>query len=334
MPRPAWMALALLLGTWVACATVPTVPVSPALAPAWPAPPEKARIAYVSTIRGPRDLGLRKPFFQRLRELIVGSLPGALAQPVAVAVADDRMAIADAGCGCVHVFDLAKKTSYLVRNGGGAELLSPVGVALGSRGLWIADSARRAVFLIDPHGKTLQTIPELERPTGLAWDAAGSRLFIAETLAHRVCAFTEQGGRLLCFGARGREPGDFNYPTHLTFAEGPGLLLVTDAMNFRVQAFRASGELAFALGKAGNGSGDFSHPKGVAVDPDGNIYVVDALFDRVQIFDHSGRLLLGLGGAGAGPGQFWLPSGIAFHGNRFFVADTHNGRVQVFRYEP
>jgi hypothetical protein len=60
--------------------------------------------------------------------------------------------------------------------------------------------------------------------------------------------------------------------------------------------------------------------------------VVDALFDAVQIFDAHGNYLLGFGRHGTREGEFWLPSGLTIDGDRIYVVDSYNQRVQVFRY--
>jgi sugar lactone lactonase YvrE len=71
----------------------------------------------------------------------------------------------------------------------------------------------------------------------------------------------------------------------------------------------------------------------VAVDGAGRLMAVEGLYDGVEFFDAQGRFLFHLGGSGSEPGQFWLPGGLAFDPveNLFFVADSYNGRVQVFR---
>ena len=66
---------------------------------------------------------------------------------------------------------------------------------------------------------------------------------------------------------------------------------------------------------------------------DGQVYVVDSRFENIQIFTRQGELLLTIGGEGTGPGKFWLPVGIFADANdNIWVGDSHNHRVQVFRY--
>jgi DNA-binding beta-propeller fold protein YncE len=63
------------------------------------------------------------------------------------------------------------------------------------------------------------------------------------------------------------------------------------------------------------------------------VYVSDGLHDVVQIFDRDGRLLLVVGQSGSRPGEFSLPSGLFIDAaNKLYVADSLNGRVQVFQY--
>jgi sugar lactone lactonase YvrE len=63
------------------------------------------------------------------------------------------------------------------------------------------------------------------------------------------------------------------------------------------------------------------------------VYIAEGLHDVVQVFDARGRLLLVFGQSGAGPGEFALPSGMHIDAsNRLYVADTLNGRIQVFQY--
>jgi DNA-binding beta-propeller fold protein YncE len=86
------------------------------------------------------------------------------------------------------------------------------------------------------------------------------------------------------------------------------------------------------FGTHGDGSGDFAQPKGIGVDGDGHIYIADAAFNRVQIFDAEGSFLLAIGREGTGAGEFLLPSGVFVAGDRIYVADSYNRRVQVFEF--
>lgn len=296
----------------------------------WPKPPEPARIKFLYAFREPEDLGMRRSMFGRLWDFLSGPESQAMIRPYAIAVDGDRIAVADPGARSVHLYDMGAQEYRRIATAGGTAFESPVGVALAQDRVYIADSALGKVFAVDLDGKLLSSIEGLQRPTGLAYDAAAGRLYVADTLDHRIVAFDDRGKELFSFGRRGTGEREFNYPTHL-FVRGDRLI-VNDTMNFRLQVFDLDGAFRGSFGSHGDGSGDMAQPKGVATDRDGNVYVVDALFNRVQIFDPDGRLLLGFGGPGFQVGDFWLPSGLFIAADRIYVADSYNRRVQVFQF--
>jgi len=84
----------------------------------------------------------------------------------------------------------------------------------------------------------------------------------------------------------------------------------------------------------GTGLGDLARPRGLALDPEGNVYITDAAFANVQVFDPEGRLLLAIGEAGDAdrPGRFALPIGIAVdETRRVYVVDQRFNKVEVYR---
>jgi DNA-binding beta-propeller fold protein YncE len=303
----------------------------------WPFAPGPAKLTYVGALTG---------FTKKANagETVASFVAGiekkdadAFVLPVAVATAPDgRIAVADMGRACVHLFLPAEKR-YLRLTGTKEEpMLSPVAVAFDPAGtLFASDSAGR-VYAYSPAGAPLYTIhaagpAPLERPTGLAWAPRLGVLYVVDTLAHAIHAFDAKGVLVFTIGGRGTEGGRFNFPTHLAVTR-TGELLVTDSLNFRVQILDEKGKFLGAFGHQGDGSGDFARPKGIAADADGVIYVADSLFDVVQLFDRDGRFLLALGSRGVDFGEFWMPAGIFVdEKSELYVCDTYNHRVQVFR---
>jgi DNA-binding beta-propeller fold protein YncE len=298
----------------------------------WPPAPGEEKVRYSMMINGFREVGVSAG------SLLFGKGEQKLMRPVALAKGlDGRIAVADTGCRCVHLYVPTEQQYHKITAGEG-DLLSPVGVAFDDAlRLYVADSVLAKVFVFDALGDYLFSIEKtgdgvLKRPTGLAFDSRRKVLYVADTLSHGVHAFDSKGSFLFSFGERGTEKGQFNFPTHIFWSDA-GNLYVTDSMNFRVQIFDSSGTFLSLLGRQGDGSGDFAIPKGVASGRDRIIYVVDSLFDTVQLFDERGEFLLAVGGRGTGPGEFWLPSGIFLDDNNgmLYVCDTFNQRVQVFR---
>lgn len=301
----------------------------------WPPYPYKARVQYVMTVRGFDESGAS--IASVLKRIVFGKDRNDIGQPVAVAAGSDgRIAIADTGLRCVHLYVPGDQRYVKVYKAKPGELMSPVGVTFDDElRLYVADSVLNRVVVFDRDGKFLSSFggassAGFRRPTGLAYDPGKKLLYVADTLRNRIFALDRDGNAVFSFGERGTADGQFNYPTHLFFSAG--LLYVTDSMNFRVQVFNASGQYLFSFGHHGDGSGDFAMPKGVASDKDGIIYVVDSLFDNVQLFNRQGEFLLTLGSRGSAQGEFWLPSGIFIDGSdRLYICDTYNQRLQIYQ---
>ena len=296
--------------------------------PSWPPPPATARIRFIRSLT---PSAVRRPpsMLGRVWRALTGEhREDVMTQPYGIAVAPDgRVYVADTFARAVHIYDLQRNTHARLTVDGE----SLIGVAVVGERVFVTDSAGPRLLCLE-RGRTRWSIGRdagLLRPTGLV--AAGDRLHVVDTLAHRVVTVSLDGRVLGGFGGPGRGAGEFNYPTHI--ARGPdGRLYVTDTMNFRIQIFAADGRHLTTFGQLGDGSGDFNKPKGIALDSEGHVYVVEGLFDAVQIFDEAGRFLLTFGTSGAGDGEFWLPTGICIRDDRVYVADSANHRVQVFEY--
>lgn len=299
----------------------------------WPEPPAAARIELVALFGSASELGIERSIWRRLADLVTGGGEARMVRPTGVAVHGLRIAVADPGSGLVRVFDLSEHQAMALEGCGDRVFGEPVAVTMTGEHLYVSDATAASIHVLDGGGRCegSWSLPPDSRPAGLAIDPQRSLLYVADAGAHQVLVFDLHGKIVLRFGKRGAEPGEFNYPTWLAL-DASGNLYVTDALNFRVQQFDPDGELLGVFGRHGDGSGDLARPKGIGVDRFGHVYLVDALFDAVQIFDGQGRYLMVFGARGEGPGHFWLPSGLAVEGDRIYVADSYNQRVQVFRF--
>ena len=144
--------------------------------------------------------------------------------------------------------------------------------------------------------KTSKKLEELDQPFGLAVSAADNYIYIADTLNHRI--------------------------------------KVIDATNFNdVTTF----------GSFGKKNDRFNLPIGIAVSAaaDNRIYVADSGNHRIQVFVFNDKTFkyittLGTNGSkGSTEKKFRHPLAVAVSasGDRIYVADTENYRVQVFKFE-
>ena len=302
----------------------------------WPQAPASPKVVYTRSITGFDETGVSLPSL--VKSFVFGEkAPGSLGRPSAVSAGrDGRLAVSDAGCGCVHLYIPSEERYLRLTGSRTAEFSSPVGVAFDEAlRLYVSDSVSGEIYVFDKTGEFIFTFgkdykPPLKRPTGLAYNYRDKLLYIADTLENKIYAADEKGGMAFSFGERGAENGQFNFPVYIFWA--PSGLYVVDTMNFRVEVFDSSGVFQSAFGRHGNGSGDFGMPKGISVDSDGVIYVAENLFDNVQLFGPDGTFLLTVGSRGRDQGEFWMPSGMfADTGGLLYVCDTYNSRVQVLR---
>lgn len=320
---------------WLAGFTLPAAPLpTNNILPAWPAPPAAPYVTFVRSIAGPADIGARPSGWTRFANWITGVRADSenFSRPFGLSLdAAGNLLVTDSGKAQVCYLDLAKKKWQAWKGAGKQKFSAPVAAVRLNDLIYVADAGLGRVLALDLKGRFKFAITnDLQHPSGLA--VLGRRLLVADSQQHRVLVYDANGNFISSFGQRGREPGEFNYPTHVA-VDGRGQIYVTDSMNYRIQIFDADGKFIREFGGPGDGPGRFSRPKGVAADAAGHVYVVDALFDNVQIFDAAGRLLLDLGGDGQEPGKFWLPNAIVINRtNDIFVADTYNRRIQVLHY--
>ncbi len=147
----------------------------------------------------------------------------------------------------------------------------------------------------------------------------------------------DKAGRIQCFNAARIFRGEWSTPavergrpTGLA-VDREGNVLVADTHYHRILRYSSNGKLLGQFGSEGRGPGEFVYPTGIAVAPDGRIFVSEfGGNDRIQVFTPEGKPLHAWGSYGEGPGQFKRPQGIALGGDRLYVADAANHRVQVF----
>lgn len=312
----------------------------------WPLAPNTPRYAYIGDLIGERDFkkgqdtrGAVVKALKWIAGLVVGQSDYLeLQRPVSGMTGEDgRIFVVDTGHRAVLVFDMpGARLLKWDKAAPGLPFSSPVGIASdGSGGVFVTDSELGAVFRLDAEGNPVGRIGSgvLTRPTGIARDERSGYIYVADTRAHDIKVFDDQGSLVELIGSRGDGHGSFNAPTHLAISNGE--LYVADTLNFRVHIFDTVGDDRLTFGRLGLYVGNMTRPKGVAVGSDGRIYVVESYFDHLLVYNREGQLLLPIGGTGRGVGQFYLPSGVwTDPSGRVYVADMFNGRIVMFKELP
>jgi DNA-binding beta-propeller fold protein YncE len=309
----------------------------------FPPPPEQARFHYERTLYSSADV--RPDDVSSLQRAVTGEARSGegLEKPYGVAARKGRIYVTDTVRRTVALFDIpGNRFTWIGEDGPGA-LRLPIGVDTDAQGnVYVADAAARRVVIYDASGKYLRELgggDTFTRPTGVAVDAAATRLYVVDTGGvtrdtHRVRVFELPSGRHLHdIGKRGSGQGELNLPTDVVVAPDGGVYVV-DSANFRVQMFDSDGRFVRVFGTIGRRSGQFARPKEIAIDGGGNLYIVDAAFGNFQIFDAEGRLLLDVGSRGTAdaPAKYMLPAGIAVdEDGRVYVVDQFFRKVDVYR---
>lgn len=309
----------------------------------WPPAPEVPRFLYAGTLTG--EPNFREPeaasSWRRFGRWVAGldgaGVPPVVLQRPAMLTGDEagRLFVSDSSRQAVFVFDEpGGALAVWERADATRRFAAPAGLVAAGGRLYVADAELGAVFVLGADGTPERSLGagRLQRPTGLARDAARGELYVADTQAHDIKVFADDGRLLRTLGRRGDGEGEFNFPTHLAFAAGE--LYVTDTMNHRVQVLDpASGQPRRRLGVRGLYVGNLVRPKGVGVDAEGNVYVVESYYDSLLVYSRDGEFLLPIGGTGTATGRFYLPAGVWVDAkNRVHVADMFNGRVVLFQF--
>jgi len=322
-----------------------TAPGQGAESKVWPAPPDVPRYRYVGELTGEDnfrpDNWANRSTATKLIDWLVG-LTGYSDKPVVLqrpqsGMVDTagRIYVTDMSRGAVYVFDKpAGQLEVWEMSGESERLVAPIGIAPGMQGeILVADAELHSVFRLNNQGEPVGEFGRdvLKRPTGLVRDAQHGVIYVADTHAHDIKVFGDDGRLLKVIGQRGEGDGQFNFPTHLAFAADK--LYVTDTLNSRVQIFDTDGNMVAKFGQRGLFVGNMVRPKGVAVDSAGNIYVVESLHDNLLIFDSQGHTLLAIGGNGKDAGEFYLPAGVWIDSqDQVYIADMFNGRITVLQF--
>ena len=121
---------------------------------------------------------------------------------------------------------------------------------------------------------------------------------------------------------------------HGAYIDGEDNFYCVDDGDHTVRKFSRNGELVFTLGtedRPAEPGKPFNRPTDVALAPNGDLYISDGYANsRVHRYSRYGELIQSWGEPGTGPGQFNLPHGVWVKGDRVYVADRQNGRIQVF----
>ena len=235
----------------------------------------------------------------------------------------------------------------------------PYGITLDSAGnILFTEEYGRRLFKLDQNG----AVQVLAGEAGIRFDdadethfgqpyqvaiAPNGLIYVADGAKNRVQIFNPDGTRngILgdgrCDDSDGIGQTEFCWPRGVAIGSD-GRIYVADGDHHRVQVFDGDRNYLATIGQGdcdpGNGIGgaEFCYPAAVAVDESNNVYVADYNNFRVQKCQVAGSTgtcttFLGVTGQrGQDTTHLDSPNSVTLAGNRVFVADQWNNRVQVF----
>jgi DNA-binding beta-propeller fold protein YncE len=216
---------------------------------------------------------------------------------------------------------------------------NPLYIAVNSKGqVYVSDRTMSMVSIFDGNGKFIERFTPRAEP-GFSWSPLGvafddkDNLYVTDATKgkHRVLIFDRNGYLKLQFGREGIGNGEFSFPNGIAVDKKTGRIFVADSNNARVQSFDKKGKYIATIGQA-KGKSQLSHPLSIAISDSGRVHVTDAFGHNVQVYDTNGKFLYNFGTFGVKEGQFMFPTGIAINGNRVYVVDRENKRVQIWEY--
>jgi DNA-binding beta-propeller fold protein YncE len=314
----------------------------------------------------------------------------ALNQPFDVAIgADGAVVFSDTFNHCVRRIELATGRMEIVAGCGSkgfsgdggpatdAKLNEPYGVALDQNGnLFIVDRLNYRIRRVDAKTGRMSTVAgngdssfsgdggaaqaaSFREPNGLALDARGTKLFVADVADQRIRVVDLGTGTIETFAGTGRKEhaGD-GRPAKAASLFGPRAVHVdsgghvyiceregncirrVDAKTGIIESIAGTG----AKGYSGDGGAallaTFNGPKEIDVDRHGNLFVVDTENQAIRCIDAATGNITTVAGngerGGAGDGglaaraQLDRPHGVAVtHDGKIYIGDTNNHRIRV-----
>ncbi len=216
--------------------------------------------------------------------------------------------------------------------------------------IWCVDEGSNMVIKFNPQGRVSMLLgrkPEavegaapraepppardnlFNRPTDIAWDAAGNS-YISDGYGNsRVAKVDKDGNWVKSWGKRGTAPGEFHTP-HSIAVDARGNIYVGDRENRRIQIFDGDGNFLKQWTNVGA-------PWAICLTPPPRqaLYSSDSVPGRIYKLDLDGNILGVFGKAGKRRGEFgWIHEMACPSENTLYVGEILNWRVQKLLLHP
>ena len=222
--------------------------------------------------------------------------------------------------------------------------------------IWAVDEGSNMVIKFNPEGRVVMVLgrrpepadaapasPEpytFNRPTDVAWDAAGN-IFVADGYGNsRVVKYDKNGRFIASVGSKGAAPGQLNLP-HTMAMDAKGNVYVGDRSNSRIQVF--DNDLTFKAIYDHVGApwavcispGPHQYLYSSNSNPDSNNSLLNAVTGEIYKMELDGTVIGKFGHAGKNLGEFSTVHEIDCRNeNELLVSEIISWRVQKLTLHP
>ena len=224
--------------------------------------------------------------------------------------------------------------------------------------IWAADEGTNMIIKFNPEGRVVMVLgrrPEavegtppppdpapyaFNRPTDVAWDAAGN-IFVADGYGNsRVVKYDRNGRYITSAGARGSQPGQLNLP-HTIASDAKGDIYVGDRSNSRIQVFDNDLKFKAVYDQVGApwavcvSPGPHQYLFASNSNPDNNNAEIQAVTGEIYMMELDGTILGKFGHAGKKLGEFSTVHEIDCRNpEELFISEIVAWRVQKLILHP
>ena len=250
-------------------------------------------------------------------------------RPVAIAVQSEYLYVVDEGNNVLYRYDLVSERMEAVLDLK-AEVKGEVADIYVSQdfSFYLTDTEAGRVLHYDRNGRLLQ---EFRNYFNLVWPVAvtvleGGDVIVADGRYDHLLHFDSKGELIATYGGRGEAVAEFLNIT--TMAKGPDGYYVGSRVGRRLQVIGWDGNYLYAFEE-----GSVVFPASIVVDRNNHSYIADYMDNTIKVFDR-GTQIGTIGGFGVNPGEFKRITDLWLDGNRLYIVDSLNGRIQAAKLAP
>ena len=207
----------------------------------------------------------------------------------------------------------------------------PRGVALDrDRNIFMVDTGSHRVLKFSPSGTLLRVAGaeslagnnsgEFRQPIGICVDLKQERVYVCDSLNHRVQIFTLELVFIGEFGQKGSAPSEFLNPWDVA-VDTHSNIYVADCGNRCIKVFEPDTTPLKIVGKGEDKykKEDLRYPTCLCLDDQNNLYIADKGLKKVIVYNPEGKFKCNFG-------KFTKPHGIAVDGKgQVYVSDNGGG---------